>query len=395
MFMLNKPKRGRQVSYTMLSRIRIVLHNTILLVNITFVILLLLSYLSARTSPQNLWLLSFFGLAYPFLLAVNTGFVVYWAVKRKILFLYSFIAIIIGYSHLTNTFQISFSRKQPDRPDNTFTFLSYNVRLFNHYNWIDNHYVKDSIYEFLLSEDPDIICIQEYFYNEDDAFNNSRSFKRLHERNSHIAFSSSNNRGFNFGIATFSRYPIVNKGEIEFINSSNISIYTDLAINEDTVRVFNSHLQSVQFSSENINFLDNLVKYDNRDNIAGIRDIVSRLKQAFVRRSRQVDIIAGHIQESPYPVIVTGDFNDTPVSYTYRKLRKQKLDDAFVSSGKGIGNTYVAKLPFFRIDFILHSRELESFYFATPRIELSDHYPLRCEFSFKRTADYRGQHSPP
>jgi len=176
----------------------------------------------------------------------------------------------------------------------------------------------------------------------------------------------------------------VNTGKIEFINSSNISIYTDIVINSDTVRVFNSHLQSVQFTNENINFLDSLGKYDNLRHIAGIRDIGSRLRQAFVRRSRQVEIIVRHTQESPHPVIVTGDFNDTPVSFTYRRLRSQKLDDAFVRSGTGTGNTYVAMLPLFRIDYILYSRELESFYFDTPRIELSDHYPLKCEFTFKR-----------
>jgi endonuclease/exonuclease/phosphatase family metal-dependent hydrolase len=258
------------------------------------------------------------------------------------------------------------------------------VRLFNLYNWIDDPSVKNSIYDFLLGEDPDILCIQEYFFNKDDPYNNTRNFRRLHDRYKHIAYSSSNNRDFNFGIATFSKYPIVNTGSIEFVNSSNISIYTDIVINNDTVRVMNSHLQSVQFTQENINFIDSLGQHKNRRNISGGIDIAFRLKEAFMRRSRQVAIIVSHIQKSPHPVIITGDFNDTPVSYTYRRLRGQGLDDAFVGSGRGIGNTYVARLPLFRIDFILHSKELESFYYDSPRIELSDHYPLKCEFSFKR-----------
>lgn len=300
------------------------------------------------------------------------------------LFIYSLVVIILGWNHFTNTFQFRFSQKQPFNPSNTFTFLSYNVRLFNLYNWIDDPSVKSNIYAFLLSEDPDILCVQEYFYNSEDPWNNTRSFQRLHERYSHIEYSSSNQRDFNFGIATFSKYPIVGKGRIEFESTSNISIYTDIAINQDTVRVLNNHLQSVQFTQDNINFLDSLGRHKNRRNITGVKDIADKLKEAFIRRSRQVDEIVAVIQQSPYPVIITGDFNDTPVSYTYRRLRRQNLEDAFVTSGSGIGNTYVAKIPLFRIDYILYSQELQSFYFDSPKTILSDHYPLKCEFSFRR-----------
>ena len=379
--------------YSLLDKIKKLLHNTIMLINVCFIILLLLSYLSSHTSPSDIWILPFFGLAYPFLLVANMGFVIYWILKRKSLFLYSLITILLGWNHLSNTFQVRFSQKQPADPENTFTFLSYNVRLFNLYNWIDDSSVKENIYKFLLSEDPDVLCVQEYFLNKEDPYNNSRNFRRLHDQYTHIAYSSSNNKSFNFGIATFSKYPIVNKGKIEFVNSSNISIYSDIVVNNDTVRVFNNHLQSVHFTQDNLNFLDSLGKHDNRRNISGIKDIGSRLKLAFIRRSRQVEIIVRHIQDSPHPVIITGDFNDTPVSYTYRRLRRENLHDAFVLSGSGIGNTYVSNLPFFRIDYILHSKNLESFYFDSPRIELSDHYPLKCEFSFKRTANSPDQHS--
>ena len=378
------PGKGKKILSFLISKIKILMHNTIMLINLFFVILLLLSYLSTRISPQDLWILSFSGLVYPFLLIINISFVIYWALKRKILLFYSLIAIILGYNHLSNTFQVRLSQKQPQNPDNTFTFLSYNVRLFNLWKWIDDPSVKNNIYEFLLREDPDVLCLQEYLFNKEDPYNNSRNFRRLHDRNSHIEYSSSNNRDFNFGLATFSKYPIVNTGKIEFVNSSNLSIYTDIAINNDTVRIFNNHLQSVQFTRENLNFLDSLGKHDNKRNIEGIKNVVSQLRNAFIRRSRQVEIIVRHIEESPHPVIITGDFNDTPVSYTYRRLVSQDLDDAFVRSDTGIGNTYVTKMPFFRIDYILHSRKLESFYFDSPRIVMSDHYPLKCEFSFRR-----------
>ncbi len=386
------PGRGKRILSYLNTRIKVLLHNTIMLINLFFVILLLLSYLSTRISPQDLWILPFFGLVYPLLLIINIIFIVYWALKRKLVLLYSLIAILLGYNHLSNTFQFRLSQKQPKDPDNTFTFLSYNVRLFNLWKWIDDPSVKNNIYEFLLSEDADILCLQEYLFNTEDPYNNSRNFRRLHARHSHIEYSSSNGKDFNFGLATFSRYPIVNTGKIEFANSSNLSIYTDIAINNDTIRIFNNHLQSVQFTQENLNFLDSLGKHDNRRNIEGIKKVGSQLRHAFIRRSRQVETIVRHIEQSPHPVIITGDFNDTPVSYTYRRLTHQDLDDAFVRSGTGIGSTYITPIPFLRIDYILHSRELESFYFDSPRIILSDHYPLKCEFSFKR-ADVQDRRS--
>lgn len=371
------------------------MHNTILMVNIFFIFLLFLSYLSAHTSPQTIWMLSFFGLAYPPFLLANIGFVLYWILKRKPLFLYSVVAVILGWNHLSNTFQIRLSQRQPANPDNTFTFLSYNVRMFNHYNWIDDPSVRNSIYEYLLNEDPDILCMQEYFINHQDPYNRSRDFRRLHDRYKHIVYSNSNSRNFNFGIATFSKYPIVNTGKIEFVNSINITIYTDILVNTDTIRVYNNHLQSIQLTQKNLEFLDNIGKYDNRMHISGLREIGSRLKHAFIRRSRQVEIIVRSIENSPYPVIVTGDFNDTPVSYTYRSLRRKKLEDAFVRSGRGIGSTHIGLLPFLRIDYILHSRDLESFYFDIPRVDLSDHYPLKSEFSFTRREASPDQRSLP
>jgi len=172
----SSPENKQGMRSFLFNKLKILLHNTIMLINIIFVLLLVLSYLSAHTSPQDLWVLSFFGLAYPFLLVANISFIIYWALNKKALFLVSLVALLIGYNHLSNTFQVRFSQKQPARPDNTFTFLSYNVRLFNLWRWIDDPLVKDRIFEFLLGEDPDILCIQEYFVNKEDPYNIKNSF---------------------------------------------------------------------------------------------------------------------------------------------------------------------------------------------------------------------------
>jgi len=121
------------------------------------------------------------------------------------------------------------------------------------------------------------------------------------------------------------------------------------------------------------------VRY-NQEEIDGILDITNRLKWAFERRANQAESIAAHVHRSPYPVIVCGDFNDSPVSYTYRIMRHD-LNDAFVESGSGFGNTYLGKFPSYRIDYILLNKKFNVFNYRTPKLNLSDHYPVLCRMS--------------
>jgi endonuclease/exonuclease/phosphatase family metal-dependent hydrolase len=343
---------------------------------------LLLSYLSVYINPMDFGLFSFFGLAYPFLLFVNLAFVIFWIVKRKRVFMISLIAILLGWYHFNNTFQFSFSGKEPANPVNSFSFLSFNVRLFNHYQWIKDPSTNIQILELLNNHPSDIICIQEYVYNQGDPMNEHEEYFKLHDRYSHIAFSNKTIRNRNFGIATFSKFPIVKTGTIRFKNSHNISIYTDIKINDDTIRVFNNHLQSIEITGTLNHFADSISHNTNK--YRSIRNILRSIRNAFVKRSLQLQILLEQVDNSPYPVIIAGDFNETPVSYTYRTLRK-RLSDAFIRSGRGMGATYVTRLPFLRIDYILYDKSLGSFNFRKVPVVLSDHYPLKCQFYFKES----------
>jgi len=178
-----------------------------------------------------------------------------------------------------------------------------------------------------------------------------------------------------FGIATFSSYPIINKGVISFNNTLNACIFTDIKFNEDTIRVYNNHLQSIHLGNRSYAYLDSIRLRYNEEQINELKDISNRLRDAFIKRARQAERISVHIHGSPYPVIVCGDFNDTPSSFTYYKIRKN-LSDAFVESGSGFGNTYSGRFPSFRIDYILHHKDINSIYFKRIRTDLSDHYPV-------------------
>jgi len=356
-------------------------------INVLLGVALLLSYLSTYISPAKIWVLAFFGLAYPYILFLNVLFMIYWIFRLKKEFLVSFLAILIGLNHLNDFIPMrlgkdnkkEFVKENPRQ----LKILSYNVRLFNIYEWLSDPGTNQDIFNFIRSERPDIICLQE-FYSSTKKDYRPEKIKRFFSDTPysfiHYSFKNSTNSGY--GIATFSRYPIVNQGTISFPKTANEAIFTDVIVDNDTIRIYNNHLQSVQLQRRNLNFLDTLkLRYD-EDQMKEIRDISSRLKTAYIKRSAQVDAISKHIKTSAYPVLVCGDFNDTPVSYSYRKMRKG-LKDAFISSGQGTGSTYQGLFPYFRIDYIFHGMAFKPILFEKVEANLSDHYPIICIFELQ------------
>lgn len=339
-----------------------------------------IAYISTYISPQSVSWLAFFGLLYPYILLVNIIFTIFWILKKKLFFLFSLIAILIGWNFLASFLQFNVFSKNKDLSTNTFSFLSYNVRLFDLYNWSDNQATKSKVFNFLKVESPDIMCLQEFYYDETNKFPTLDTLLKFRNVNYvHDEYTSHVHDVYHFGIATFSKFPIINEGKILFRNTNNICIYTDIIIADDTIRIYNNHLQSVHFQPKNYNFMDSITQSYNNTKLIGIVDILKRIESAFIKRAFQVEYISEHIENSPYPVIVCGDFNDSPFSYCYRRMRKE-LADAFIESGMGIGNTYVRKFPSYRIDYILHSKDLKSYHYKKSKIKYSDHYPIQCEF---------------
>lgn len=365
-----------------------IIKTTILVINILAALFLLASYFSPQVSPEKFWIFSFIGLFYPFFLIINVLFIVLWIIFKKFWFLISLVCILIGLPFLKriiqiqNPFRDKYYYQQKYQPGNTsFKLLTFNVRLFNLYKWESKTDAEAGIFHYIDHEEPDIICFQE-FYTRD---NSSLSEKNIREslkkcKYAHIAYTSGKKtNSSHFGIATFSSYPIVGTGEIKFPDTFNLCIFTDLKIGNDTIRIYNNHLQSIKFRKEDYVLMDTIrLKYNERQ-ILGIRRMLGRVRDAFKTRAKQVDDVAAHISRSPHPVIVCGDFNDSPVSYSYNTMRK-KLKDAFIESGSGIGYTYRGKFPSYRIDYILYDPLLRSYEYESPKLELSDHYPVICRF---------------
>lgn len=258
--------------------------------------------------------------------------------------------------------------------------MSYNSMLFDLYNWTKNTQSRNIILTALTKENPDILCLQEFYTSEEQGdFNNTDTLvKLLNAKNTHVEYTTTLRGKDHWGIATFTKYPIVKKGKIEFKTTKNNScIYTDVLIEKDTVRIYNMHLQSISFSKADYKFVDELKNdtTDTKDEVLKSKNILRRLKKAFLKRGRQAEVIAAHIASCHYKTIICGDFNDTPASYVYKTI-KGNLKDAFEESGSGFEQTYAGKFPRFRIDYILFSKEMVSkTYYHLPET-LTDHYPI-------------------
>lgn len=354
------------------TKVKKALRSILVILNLVAAIGLVAVYLSVYIPPDKFWIPGFIGLSYPLLLGINILFILFWLVFCWKYTLISLLTILVGFGAFSRFFQLK--GKSAEATD--VKVLTYNIRNFQgDYGSKENHKQNsEKIISFLDESNADIICLQESRLRRNDIFNLEKTVKDL-KRIQHYQFASS---GSTFGSVTMTRFPIVNMGEIRFEKSTNISIFTDMLIKGDTVRVYNLHLQSYHIDPKNYAILES-VDIQEEKNREVYRQVAGLMKHAFVMRAAQAREIRKHIDESPYPVIVCGDFNDTSTSYSYYTI-KNGLVDAFVNSGHGVGRTYVGQMPSFRIDYILHSKLLKSYNFETLDFKYSDHLPIVCDF---------------
>ena len=347
------------------------LERFMLALNILTLTSLLLSYAGGFISPEKFWPLAFFAMAYPIILAAVAFFIFYWLLKRKWWIFLNISLLLFNWSYVKGSVGSITSEKANE---DGFKVMTYNVRLFDKYNWNQTGSAKKRITKLIRTSNPDILCIQEYYARKGE---NLELLGSGVDYNTHLKnyYAQRNNQN-DFGITTITAYPMINKGTVVLENSRGaLTIYSDIVIAEDTVRVYNVHLQSLNLGNEGYRILDEFLESKEIEDVDESRFLLSRVKRGFLKRAVQADKISEHIKNSPYPVIVCGDFNDVPTSYAYQRIAKG-LKDSFAESGKGLGATYV-RVPFFRIDNILYSSKYESSSHSVYNSEpLSDHYAV-------------------
>ena len=257
---------------------------------------------------------------------------------------------------------------------NVAKVVSWNVRQFNRYGWLDDSEVMAKILKCIHDETPDVLCLQEA-YVRTGFLTRPELWSASGSANWHRNFGSAGDPSQHVGLATLTRHPILKSEDMWFDNdaSSNACIVTDILIHRDTLRVFNVHFSSNRFDEAD---LEAVRRGPDADERARVWD---RLKATWIRRALQARQVVEAVEASPYPVILAGDFNDGPVSYATHRIRRV-LRDAFSVAGTGMGSTYVGRLPMLRIDYLMASPELVPEEFRTVDVSLSDHRPIAATF---------------
>jgi endonuclease/exonuclease/phosphatase family metal-dependent hydrolase len=351
--------------------------------NYLVIICLLSACFAKYISPLVFWPIAFAGLAFPFIFLLNLLFVLYWLAQFRRLFMIPFVAAVFAYPTASKYFRFSSSANIAVK---SFKVTSYNSMLFDLYNWKHNKETRAKIFEDLSEIDPDIICLQEFYTSEEEGdFNNVDTLATLlNLPNHHVEYTHTLRTYDHWGVATFSRFPIINKGKIVFnTRNNNMCIYTDVVMQNDTVRVYNVHLQSINFSKKDNQFLEDIKKgNDSEEELEKGKNVLRRLKRAFTKRAKQVEAIKAHMATCPYKIILCGDFNDTAASYAYREL-SAGLDDAFMEKGSGFGRTYAGNWPQFRIDYLLHDERIGCARFDRAEETYTDHFPITAHLYLK------------
>jgi endonuclease/exonuclease/phosphatase family metal-dependent hydrolase len=359
------------------------LSGLLLLFNLLAVLLLLIVYISVYINPAKFSLIAFAGLGYPLILLINIAFLLLWIFIRIKYSLLSLAFILLGWNHVGRLVQFN-QKEDIDKNKKPVKVLSYNIQNFVRQNVSNTKFITDfdnqaKITKFITDQKADIICLQEFLYDRGDLQKFATEFGRKNKTpNFYYRNYFKTKKQKLDGIAIFTRFPVIKKGFLDYENKA-IAIFNDLIIAADTFRLYNLHLASFHFKKEEYDFISDLPNQQDQEVIKRHSlQVISKLRTAFIKRGHQVDIIRQHINDSPYPVIVCGDFNDTPSSYTYRKISRG-IEDAFVQSGAGFGVTYAGEsFPSFRIDYILHDEIFESCRFVKHKISFSDHYPISC-----------------
>lgn len=334
---------------------RRLLHYTLFFFNSLILLSLFSSLLSPFVNPNTFWPISFFGLFFPVILCLCILFSIYWFLYNKKYIWINLVLILASIPYGSRYFAVNLEKSTQEG----INVMSYNVRLFNKWKWINEDGIKEKTVQFINNQDLDILCIQEYYNPDKDL--------KLDFEFSHIGLQK---RKEDWHMAIYSKYPQIQKQtvNIDGARMNNSCIFSDIVIERDTIRVYNIHLASNFFQRRDLDYIISTEKEKVKNGIVGIG---KKLKYSFERRGREVDQIKKHMDKSPYPIIICGDFNDTAVSYAYQKLGENKKD-AFLESGKGIGASF-SKIPTLRIDYILLDKQLKSNSFTTHQEDFSDH----------------------
>jgi endonuclease/exonuclease/phosphatase family metal-dependent hydrolase len=336
------------------------------LLNIVLTVVTFSAYLLPFLAPKAFPLLSVLTLFMPLFFVFNALFFFYWGFQFKKRMILSGLVLLMGITFINKFYK--FSTKEFPESEKNFSVMSYNVRLLNLFKWINRDDVPEQILSFINEKNPDILCIQE--------FSNSADIDLKVYPHKYIVMAGDQ---IKTGQAIFSKFPIINEGNIVFPNSNNNVIFADIKKGKEIIRVYNMHLQSIKISPDVTEINDDINVMDQSKS----QKLLRRISKAFKQQQQQAEMFKEHKMDCDYPLIICGDMNNSAFSYVYRNI-KGKLRDTFEEAGQGFGATYKFRYYPARIDYIFADERMKVKQFESfSDFENSDHYPIMAKLSFE------------
>ncbi|MDH6359208.1 endonuclease/exonuclease/phosphatase family protein [Parabacteroides sp. PF5-9] len=341
------------------------------------IVLFLLAAYSDKISPEKSMFMAFVGLAFPILGVLNGCFSMVWLfVKRWNYFLVGLVSFFLCWGAVGRYFPFHATAEIPE--ENTLKILTYNVMAFG--NKAHTAQEPNKIVEYIASSDADIVCLQEYAVVRSGRGLTSESLFKALKMYPFRSVIRINQRGAQTnGLAVFSKYPISNSKKINYESNYNGSSVHEINVNGKKLILINNHLESFKLTSKDKSQYASVFRNLDSESLGELRGpILHKLSDAFRIRAKQAEAVAQKIENTKGDyMLVCGDFNDTPISYTHHVIQGD-LIDAFAASGRGMGATYNQNFFWFRIDNILHSSNMQSFNCKVDKVKYSDHYPVWC-----------------
>lgn len=325
-----------------------------------YVVLMLitsLSFLALYISPETFVFFQWIGVVLPILLFCNLFFLIIGLYKRSWYSICPLIAILANFHYYPHKFQMH----QPEEGNLAeIKFATYNVHEFK---MIYNISSMEQIAEYFSDNKVNTVCLQEVPADCTEA-----DLKQMFTNMPFVI--TTGGRDKHFQLAILSKYPLDSISTISFPERPNCALFADITVNKEKIRIANFHLQTTNWNQVKGTFMSP------EDSRQSWTDALGVISSNFRFRGKQVDSLRRILDLSPYPLIVSGDFNNTPVSYGYKTI-KGDLKDAYREAGNGYGYTYRYFMKLFRIDFVLYSdAKLKAKNYRTGDIDFSDHLPI-------------------
>jgi endonuclease/exonuclease/phosphatase family metal-dependent hydrolase len=357
-----------------------------LLLNVAVAILFLTTCCNAFLHPDKWWFISLLAFFFPLFLFLLLGFLFFWLFVSARWSLISLLSLLIGWQNIHAFFGMSLSKKDfSHKSENTLRIFTWNVRRWDEFTTkktgASGH--RQSMLELVARQQADLLCFQE-FYEPDDSTKSNIHYIRDVLHYPYYLFSHDSRNKINkyeTGVIIFSKYPIIRSARQRFesypAGSSESLIEADITVNGTRIRICTVHLQSVLFKSKDFRDVE-IIRNAQDSMLPASRSLAKKLKYALSVRGYQADTVRRHLDASPYPVVICGDFNDVPNSYTYFHIKGDR-QDAFISSSFGIGRTYIHISPTLRIDYILPATSFKVLQCAKIISPFSDHHPVMAD----------------